>query len=48
MKTKPQIKVEITLVPGKLTPEAEIAWAAFWEDTIEITNRGKGAGNHDS
>jgi hypothetical protein len=42
---KPKIKVEINLVPGKLTPEAEAAWAAFWEGTIEITNRNKGAHN---
>ena len=41
MKTPKIIKVELNLVPGKLTPEAEAAWAAFWQGTIEITNRNK-------
>jgi len=34
---KPKIKVEINLVPGKLTPEAEGAWGEFWNKTQEIT-----------
>jgi len=39
MKTtkNPQIKVEINLVPGELTPIAQQAWSEFWLKTIEIT-----------
>lgn len=37
MKTPKIIKVEINLVPGELTPEAQTAWNLFWNKTVELT-----------
>ena len=41
MKTtkNPRIKVEINLVPGEFTAEAQKAWSEFWQKTIEITTK---------
>jgi hypothetical protein len=37
MKTPKIIKIEINLVPGKMTPAAQEAWNLLWNKTVEIT-----------